>query len=202
MPPLAVRPTSAGASSLAGVSVAGTSGVRKAVVVVAASVFVAMCAHVSVPLPFTPVPVVLSDFAVMLVGLLLGPSIAFAALALYLLEGALGMPVFSPVGLPGLAHLLSPTAGYLLAYPAAAAVAGGLHRKLSGLLGEVAASTCAAAGAATLILLSGAVWLQHWMYLGAATAWALAVAPFLVGSGVKVVAAVSVANAWNHLRSA
>jgi len=92
--------------------------------VVSASLFVAVCARVSVPLPFTPVPLSLSNFGVLLVGLTMGSRRGFAALALYLMEGASGLPVFSHPGLGGVAQLLGPTAGYLWAYPLVAFTAG------------------------------------------------------------------------------
>src|SRR5260370_5435481 len=91
--------------------------------VASASLFVALCARITVPLPFTPIPLTLQNFAVLLVGLTLGPRRGFAALALYLAEGAAGMPVFNPLGLGGIAQLLGPTGGFLLAYPLVAAVA-------------------------------------------------------------------------------
>ncbi len=93
-------------------------------IVVGASLFVALCARIVLPLPFTPVPLTLGNFAVLLVGLTLGSRRGFAALALYLLEGSAGMPVFSPTGPGGLAQLLGPTGGFLLAYPFVAALAG------------------------------------------------------------------------------
>jgi hypothetical protein len=102
----------------------------KAALVVCASLFVAACAHLIVPLPFTPVPLTLSDLAVLLVGLALGPELAFAALVLYLAEGAAGLPVFSPTGPGGLVQLFGFTGGYLLAYPFAAALAGYVDRLL------------------------------------------------------------------------
>ena len=92
-------------------------------IVVSASLFVAICARVTVPLPFTPVPLTLQNLGVLLVGLTLGSRRGFAALALYLIEGASGMPVFSS-GLAGAAHLLGPTGGFLLAYPLVAWLAG------------------------------------------------------------------------------
>ena len=92
--------------------------------VVGASLFVALCARVTVPLPFTPVPLTLQNFAVLLVGLTLGSRRGFAALALYLGEGAIGLPVFNPAGLGGIAQLLGPTGGYLMAYPFVAFVSG------------------------------------------------------------------------------
>ena len=173
---------------------------RNATLVVAASAFVALCAHASVPLPVTPVPIVLSDFAVLLVGLLLGPALGFAALALYLLEGAAGLPVFSPFGLGGLAQLLGPTAGYLLAYPIAAALAGAVRRALQPVAGPFL-STLLGAGIATLLLLaSGAAWLAHLHRLSPAVAWSLAILPFLLGAGIKIVAAASISTAAQHLR--
>src|SRR5271163_786409 len=70
----------------------------KVILIVAASAFVAICAHISVPLPFTPVPLTLQNFAVILVGMLLGPVAGFSAMVLYLAEGAMGLPVFTPSG--------------------------------------------------------------------------------------------------------
>jgi biotin transport system substrate-specific component len=99
---------------------------KQAVIVVAASLFVALCARVTVPLPFTPVPLTLQNFGVLAVGLLLGSRRGFAALALYLVEGAFGLPVFSPSAIlgGGIAHILGPTGGFLIAYPLVAFVAG------------------------------------------------------------------------------
>src|SRR5712692_1938985 len=97
---------------------------RQVAIVVGASMFVALCARITLPLPFTPVPLTLQNFGVLLVGLALGPRRAFAALALYLAEGASGMPVFNPAGLGGVAQLLGPTGGFLMAYPVVAAIAG------------------------------------------------------------------------------
>jgi biotin transport system substrate-specific component len=97
---------------------------RQVALVVGASLFVALCAHIAIPLPGTPVPLTVQNFAVLLVGLVLGSRRGFAALTLYLAEGAMGMPVFSPIGAGGIAQLLGPTGGFLLAYPLVAWVAG------------------------------------------------------------------------------
>src|SRR2546430_16542603 len=93
-------------------------------VVAGASLFVALCARLTLPLPFTPVPLTLQNFGVLLVGLTLGSRRGFAALALYLVEGAVGMPVFNPAGLGGVAQLLGPPGGYLLGIPLVEALAG------------------------------------------------------------------------------
>jgi biotin transport system substrate-specific component len=97
---------------------------RQAAIIVSATVFVAICAHVTIPLPFTPVPLTLQNFAVLLVGVTLGSRRGFAALALYLTEGIAGLPVFNPTGPGGLAQILGPTGGFLMAYPLVAFVAG------------------------------------------------------------------------------
>src|SRR5882762_11041145 len=79
---------------------------KQAALVVGASFFVALCARVTVPLPFTPVPLTLQNFGVLTVGLLLGSRRGFAGPTLYLVEGAFGLPVFSPAILgSGIAHL-------------------------------------------------------------------------------------------------
>jgi biotin transport system substrate-specific component len=155
---------------------------------VSATALVALCAHVSVPLPYTPVPIVLSDFAVILVGMILGPVAGFWAMVLYLAEGAAGMPVFSPQGPGGVLQLVGPTGGYLFSYPIAAAITG-----FTGILargGRTAFTSAVLTGTVGVgvILSAGALWLGHMGY-GNSSAWTAAVSPFLFGSLAKVVAA-------------
>src|SRR6204780_3116625 len=97
---------------------------QQVALVVGGSLFVALCAHITIPLPGTPVPLTVQNFGVLLVGLLLGSRRGFAALALYLAEGAMGMPVFSPLGPGGIAQILGVTGGYLLMYRLVAGLAG------------------------------------------------------------------------------
>jgi len=170
----------------------------KITITLAASLFVAACAHCIVPLPFTPVPLTLGDFAVLLVGLLLGPRMALAALALYLAEGACGMPVFSPAGPGGVAQLFGFTGGYLLSYPFVAALAGWVVRDLRRTPAYAAAGLAALAGTVVLMA-SGAVWLGSLHHLSAAITLKLAVLPFLPGQFVKIVSA---AGIYTSLRSA
>jgi biotin transport system substrate-specific component len=91
--------------------------------VVVASLFIAVCAQVEVHLPFTPVPLSGGTLGVLYAGVLLGSRRGAAAVALYLLEGAAGMPVFSG-GAAGFVHLLGPTGGYLAGFPVGAFAAG------------------------------------------------------------------------------
>jgi biotin transport system substrate-specific component len=94
-----------------------------AAAVVVASLFVAVCAQIEFRLPFTPVPISGGTLGVLYAGTLLGSRRGAAAVALYLLEGAAGLPVFSG-GAAGVVHLLGPTGGYLLGFPAGAFAAG------------------------------------------------------------------------------
>jgi biotin transport system substrate-specific component len=103
---------------------------KQAGIVVGASLFVALCARVTVPLPFTPVPLTLQNFGVLVVGLLLGSRRGFAALSVYLVEGAFGLPVFNPAGPGGIAQILGPTGGFLMAYPLVAFVAGWIYERI------------------------------------------------------------------------
>jgi len=155
---------------------------------ISATVVVALGAHVSVPLPYTPVPIVLSDFAVLLVGMVLGPNAGFWAMMLYLAEGAAGAPVFSPHGPGGVLQLLGPTAGYLFSYPLAAAVAGLTSFLARGNRTAFTSAVLTGTAAVAIILASGALWLSH-LGFGNSSTWSAAVAPFLFGSLAKIVAA-------------
>jgi len=94
-----------------------------ALTVVVASLFVAVCAQMEIRLPFTPVPISGGTLGVLYAGALLGSRRGAAAVALYLLEGAAGLPVFSG-GAAGFLHLLGPTGGYLLGFPLGAFATG------------------------------------------------------------------------------
>src|SRR6476619_2736430 len=85
---------------------------------------VAAASQIAIPLPWTPVPVTLQPMLVILAGMSLGPLAGAVSIVLYLAAGAAGLPVFTPLGAPGIARFLGPTGGYLIAYPAAAYVAG------------------------------------------------------------------------------
>ena len=171
---------------------------RRAAAVLLGSLLVAACAHVSIPLWFTPVPLTLQTFAVLFLGLVLSPGVAASALGLYLIEGMVGLPVFSPVGGGGILHLFGPTGGYLLAYPAAAALTGLLRRRIG--KGGFAASLGAAGIASLFILFAGAAWLSVVTRQSTATVFTLAVAPFLPGDILKVVAAAGAAVGMRRLR--
>ncbi len=156
--------------------------VQEALLALAGSLLVALCAQISLPLPFSPVPVTGQTFAVLLLGATFGARRSAAALVLYLAEGAAGLPVFAPSGLPGTARLLGPTGGYLLAFPLAAFLLGVMVERMprrwwSWLVAALAAEA--------LILAFGTTWLQAITATGWPEALAMGFWPFLPGSFVK-----------------
>ena len=158
-----------------------TSVRSRALAALAGAIAVAIAAQIAVPLPGTPVPLSLAPLAVLLVGGLLGARVGAAALVTYLLMGAAGLPVFAPMGLPGAARLFGPTGGYLLAYPAAAALAGLVTARGATWLRVLAAPALGllaiyAGGAAQLLVLTGSVPLTL----------AMGAAPFVVGDALKI----------------
>jgi biotin transport system substrate-specific component len=168
---------------------------RDAALVVTASIFVAICAHISIPVPFSPVPFTLSNLAVLLVALMLGPQRGFAALALYLCEGAAGAPVFSPAGPGGVAQLVGPTGGYLIAYPAMAYVAGVLFGRFRGnrFVAALAASTLAE----IILFACGISWLTMYTHsLSRATLFGLM--PFLILEPMKILIASALGSRSNR----
>ncbi len=152
------------------------------------SLLTALSAQVSIPLPFTPVPVTLQTFSVVLAGALLGSRRGAIAMLLYLAEGFAGLPVFS-LGRAGIAHLFGPTGGYLVGFVAAAWLTGFLvERRLASRLPGALLVTI-------LGLLIPYVPGVAWLGISAAgfpRALALGFLPFLIGDAMKAVVAVGV----------
>jgi biotin transport system substrate-specific component len=183
----------------AAVPAASGTLLRKAAIVLAGSAFVAFCAHIALPLYFTPVPLTMQNFAVLALGLLLPPRLAFDTLLAYLVEGAVGLPVFAPtpVAVGGLAHLLGPTGGYLLVYPLAAVLISVLWRNSS--RGFIAAAISVAVGDLA-ILACGVVWLSVFTHTALRPVLALGFYPVLPGDALKIAAAAVLAVGVQRLR--
>jgi|SRR5580658_8898690 biotin transport system substrate-specific component len=181
----------------------GKEWVKQAAVVIAASLFVALCARVTVPLPFTPVPLTLQNFGVLTVGLLLGSRRGFAALALYLIEGACGMPVFSPAILgSGITHLLGPTGGFLIAYPLVAFVAGWIYEQRSEKSLRRFAWAALSSVAAELVLFAGGLsWLAVLTH-SISLALKFGLYWFVFAEVIKVLMSAGVAARWHQRLSA
>ncbi len=182
---------------------------RGTVLAIAGSLFVALCAQITVP--FWPVPMTGQTFAVLSVGLVCGWRIGGAALLLYLLEGVVGLPFFAG-GEAGWAAIAGPSGGYIVGFVLAAALVGWLAERgwdrsfwrtvLALLLGNV------------VLYVPGLVWLVQFYvgpgqaYIadaGATTAWGAAInaglLPFLLGDGLKLLLAATLIPAgWALLR--
>jgi len=168
----------------------GVEAARQVVLVVGASLFVAVCARITIPLPFTPVPLTVQNFGVLLVGLTLGSRRGFAALALYLAEGAVGLPVFNPMGVGGIAQILGVTGGYLLIYPFVAALAGFIFEQ-----GKKTFARAAMAGLLAEILLfaGGLSWLYFWTHSLAKAAY-FGLYWFVAAEVIKIMVAAAIAT--------
>ncbi|MFY9744149.1 MAG: biotin transporter BioY [Candidatus Sulfotelmatobacter sp.] len=170
---------------------------RQIALVVGASLFVALCARITIPLPFTPVPLTVQNFGVLLVGLMLGSRLGFAALALYLAEGAAGMPVFNPTGAGGIAQLLGATGGFLLAYPLVAWLTGYVMEH-----GRKSFARAAAAGflGEVVLFVSGLAWLAILTHsMAQAFRWGLYW--FVFAEVIKVMVAAGITARWQRHRN-
>lgn len=163
--------------------------VRNVGLVIGASLFIAVCARLSLPLPFTPVPLTLANFAVLAVGLVLGTRRGFAAAMTYLAMGAAGLPVLSPFAAGGFLHLFGPTGGYLLAYPIVAYIAG-LGAERSGFVRKLVAATAAE----LFLFVCGVSWLVLLLHVPFAKAAAFGLYPFVFFEGMKVMGAAGLAS--------
>lgn len=142
-------------------------------------------AQIAVPLGFSPVPIVLQNMFVLLAGLLLGRKWGVICVAIYLLIGIMGFPVFSKGG-SGIFHLLGPTGGFLLSYLPAVWLVGAFSvkekahpgRDLTGLI--LASLMVYAIGVPWLKFSTGMDWLK---------AFTAGCVPFLIGDALKIGAA-------------
>ncbi len=162
-----------------------------------ASALTAAAAQVSLPLPFTPVPLTLQPMIVLLAAAALGSRLGMASQVLYLAAGLAGLPVFaaSPLLPPGAARLLGPTGGFLLSYPLAAFVAGRLAER--GFDRRYLTSVVAMAAGLAVVFACGLGWLAFSLSpthpaAGVPAALQAGLYPFVVADIVKLFAAAAV----------
>ena len=179
------------------------SWVRDLALVVAGAAFIAVSAQVSIPLPFSPVPVTGQTFAVLLTGAALGASLGVAATGLYLAAALAGLPVLAPTEtgghLTGSAVLTMPTLGYVVGFMAASAAVGTLAARV---LTRSPLGTVAAMLVGNVVIYGlGLIWLRHALSASWSDAIAWGLTPFLVGDAVKIALAVGVLPAaWSFVR--
>ena len=155
------------------------------------AVATAASARISIPLPFSPIPLTLQVLVVLMAGLVLGPRDAFLSQVLYLQAILLGAPL-TAYGLGGPAAFVAPTAGYLWAFPFAAATVGWFNMRAN----SFKAVWRAIGGVAAMAIIYGlgALWLSTFVG-GLKTALIVGVVPFLTIDGIKVVLATALASA-------
>ncbi len=163
-----------------------------------AAVFTAAAAQVSLPLPWTPVPLTLQPLAVLLSAAALGARLSLGAQCAYLAAGLAGLPVFAwAPGLPqGAARLVGPTGGYLLAFPLAAWVTGRLAEL--GFDRRYPTAVLAMAAGLAVIFAGGVAWLA-WAQphpIGFRAALQMGVYPFLAADAIKLLVAAALLPAW------
>lgn len=171
------------------------ASITREVALVALGVLVtALAAQFIVLLPFTPVPITGSTFAILLVGAAYGAKRGAATMGTYLLVGAIGVPVFTEAS-GGVQVFLGATGGYLVAFPIAAYVVGALARR--GWDRNVAGMAAAFAIGSLIIYAIGVPWLAIVAAVDLPTAVALGAVPFLIGDAVKaVLAGLALPLAW------
>jgi biotin transport system substrate-specific component len=149
--------------------------------VIGASILIALAAQVALPIPGSPVPLTLQPLAVIVVGVTLGRVRGAAAAMLYLLEGISGLPVFAQ-GHAGPVWLLGATAGYLYSYPFAAWVAGWFSERG---WGNTTLRAVAGMLAALVVIYAGG-WSWLAVLSGPRTAFSWGIAPFFIADILKV----------------
>lgn len=162
------------------------SWLKDTAVVVGASIIIALFAHISIPLPFSPVPLATQGHVILLLAALLGSKRGSLAVLTFLFQGAIGFPVFS-TGKAGLLFMAGPTGGYLLGYLVAAYVTGYFVERMAN---RSTTKVFAALSLGNLILyVFGLPWLSR--FVGWEAAFTLGFFPFLIGDVFKLIVATS-----------
>lgn len=171
-----------------------TSWLKEAFIVLGASILISLCAHVSIPLPFTPVPLTLQCHMILFIAAVLGGKKAALATMAFLAQGMMGFPVFAG-GKAGILCLAGPTGGYLGGYVAAAFLTGYLIEKMKEK--NSAKILLAMTAGNALIYLFGVSWLST--FVGWTSAFMLGVIPFIVGDMLKLLVATKVMKTLRFL---
>jgi biotin transport system substrate-specific component len=172
------------ADTLIGTALAPIDWTRSVGLVFAFSLFTALAAQVAIPIG--PVPITGQTFAVLLTGALLGSRLGAAAIIAYLVEGTCGLPFFA-AGSGGLAHLLGPTGGYLVAFPAAAYITGAFSEH--GWDKRFITAAAAMFVGSVVIILAGLSWFSVLTHTPLVTSLRIGLVPFIFGDIVKIVLA-------------
>jgi biotin transport system substrate-specific component len=171
--------------------------IRNLVLIVGGAAFVGLSAQIAIPLPFTPVPLTLQTFAVLLAGAALGSVRGVLSMTLYAVAGIVGVPWFAE----GSSGFSAPSFGYILGFIAAAFIVGriaehGATRSVTRTAGLMVVGNL-------VIYAVGVTWLKYALGVDWATAISLGLTPFLIGDAIKVAAAAGLLPlTWRGLRKA
>jgi len=171
--------------------------VRQLVLIVGGAAFVGLSAQIAIPLPFTPVPLTLQTFAVLLTGAALGSMRGVLAMGLYAVAGVVGLPWFAQ----GSSGFSAPSFGYIIGFIAAAFIVG---RIAEGGATRTPLRTAGLMVVGNLVIYAiGVTWLKFALGVDFATAITLGATPFLIGDAIKIAAAAGLLPlAWRGLRKA
>ena len=184
------------ADTLLGAALAPLDWTRSVSLVFVFSLLTALAAQIVIPVG--AVPITAQTFAVLLTGALLGSRLGAMAMIVYLIEGASGLPFFYG-GHAGLAHLLGPTGGYLVAFPAAAFVTGAFAE--NGWDKRFLTAVAAMAVGSAIIMVAGWAWFSFVTHTAPGVAFKLSIAPFLIGDVIKIALAAAMLPAgWSLLK--
>ncbi len=171
-----------------------TRKLTKSIVFVALfAALIAACAFVSIPVPGTPIPIVLQNMMVVLSGLLLGPVLGTASTVLFIVAGILGLPIFSG-GTGGIAKIMGPTGGFIIGYAFAALVAGLIcGRPRMGRKASIARIIVAALCGFVVMYIPGVIHFMRSLDKTFAETMALCVTPYIPGDIIKMVVSILIA---------
>jgi len=161
--------------------------------VFAGSLLLALLARLSIPVPFSPVPITGQTFGILFLGTVLGSRIGTLSVIMYISEGLMGLPVFAG-GSMGFLCLLGPTGGYLIGFIPAVYLAGYLSEK--GFINNISTTLITMIFGTIVIFIFGISWLA--VTAGFNTALSIGLYPYLPGAAVKIILATVVAYSINR----
>lgn len=156
----------------------------------------AILSQISIPLPFTPVPINLATLSVLLSGAILGKKGGAISQIVYAILGAVGLPVYANF-LSGIGILIGPTGGYIIGYIIAAFVVGIIVEKSEKNLGTYLLSMCLGIIACYIL---GTAWFMYITNNNLISALTLCVLPFIPGDIIKIIFGAFIANRLKKIR--
>lgn len=158
---------------------------RNLVITALMAAFMCILGPLSLPLPFTPVPISLTNFAIYLAAFVLSWKYCTLSYIVYMLIGMIGLPVFSNFG-SGLDKIVGPTGGYLIGFVFTALICSLINEKFAG---KIYMYVIGMAAGLTMAYAFGTLWFMYQQGMGLKQSLVLCVIPFLIGDAVKIVVA-------------